>query len=156
MQIHMEKDRVTSLVYKVPCVRLDFTTSVFQLSLVFRFGGGFGVFFNSCMGNYSMCYLLLIRTAVIIAKSIVINLVQVSKELPRGSSMGKLNFHVVNPDLHSSLYATSVTQQGMFGVTCLDKKIDFAQRYLKIHCKATLVQLRIESGSSLRGVYVKI
>lgn len=113
-------------------------------------------FFKSCMGNYSMCYLLLIRTATIIAKSIVINLVQVSKELPQGSSVGKLNFHVVNPDLHSSLYATSVTQQGMFGVMCLDKKIDFAQRYLKIHCKSTLVQLRIESGSSLRGVNVKI
>lgn len=108
------------------------------------------------MGNGSMCYLLLIRTAIIIAKSIVINLVQVSKELPWGSSVGKLNFHVVNPDLHSSLYATSVTRQEMFGVTCLDKKIDFAQRYLKIHCKSTLVQLRIESGSSLRGVNMKI
>lgn len=48
---------------------------VFQLSLVCRFWG----FFNSYMGNYSVCYLLLIRTVIIIAKSIVINLVQVGK-----------------------------------------------------------------------------
>lgn len=43
MQIHTEEDGVTSLIYKVPCVRLDFTSG-FQLSLVFRFGG-FGVVF---------------------------------------------------------------------------------------------------------------
>lgn len=38
MQIHTEKDGVTSLIYKVPSVKLDFTTSVFQLSLVFSCG----------------------------------------------------------------------------------------------------------------------
>lgn len=94
-------------------------------------------------------YLLWIRTTIITGKSIVINLVQVSKHLPRGSSVGKINFHMVNPELHSSLYVTSGTQQEMSGVMCLEKKIEFAQRYLKIHCKSTLVQMRIESGSSL-------
>lgn len=58
---------------------------------------------------------------------------------------------MVNPELHSSLYVTSGTQQEMFGVMCLEKKIEFAQRYLKIHCKSTLVQMRIEPGSSLWG-----
>lgn len=75
MQIHRKIDFITSLVHKVTCVKLDFTVLVFQLSLVCRSG----VLFNSCMGNYSMCYLLLIRTVIITAKSIVINLVQVSK-----------------------------------------------------------------------------
>lgn len=108
------------------------------------------------MGNYRMCYLLLIRTVVIIAESIVINLVQVSKCLPRGSSVGKLNFHMVNPELHSSLNAAPVAQQEMSGITCLGEKIDFAQRYLKIHSKFTLVQMRIESGASLSHVNIKI
>lgn len=113
-------------------------------------------FLNSCMNNYRMCYLLWIRTTIITEKSIVINLVQVSKQLPWGSSVGKLNFHMVNPELHSSLYVTSGTQQEMFGVMCLAKKIEFAQRYLKIHCKSTLVQMGIELGSSLNEVNIKI
>lgn len=108
------------------------------------------------MDDYSVCYRLWIRTTIITEKSVVINLVQVSKGLPRGSSVGKLNFHMVNPDLHSSLYVTSGTQQEMFGVMCFDKKIEFAQRYLKIHCKSTLVQMRIEPGWSLREVNIKI
>lgn len=76
--------------------------------------------------------------------------------MPQGSSVGKLNFHMVNPELHSSLYATSVTQQEMFGVTCLNKKIDFAQRYLKIHCRSRLGQMRVESGSLLSEVNIKM
>lgn len=103
-----------------------------------------------------MSYLLWIITTIITKKSIVINLVQVSKQLPWGSSVGKLNFHGVNPELHSSPYITSGTQQEMFGVMCLDKKIEFAQRYLKIHCKSTLVKMRIEPGSSLSEVNIKI
>lgn len=113
-------------------------------------------FFNSCLDNYSMCYLLWIRTTIITEKSVVINLVQVSKQLPQGSSVGKLNFHTVDPELHSSLYVTSGTQQEMSGVMCLDKKIEFAQRYLKIHCKSILVQMRIEPGSLLSEVNIKI
>lgn len=102
-----------------------------------------------------MCYLLWIRTTIITEKSVVINLVQVSKQLPQGSSVGKLNFHMVDPEPHSSLYVTSGTQQEMSGVMCLDK-IEFAQRYLKIYCKSTLVQMRIEPGSSLSEVNTKI
>jgi len=70
--------------------------------------------------------------------------------------VGKFNFHIVNPELHSSPYATSHTQQEVSGVMCLDKKINFAQRYLKIHCKSTLVQTRVESGSSLLEVNIKM
>lgn len=62
---------------------------------------------------------------------------------------------MVDPEPHSSLYVTSGTQQEMSGVMCLDK-IEFAQRYLKIHCKSTLVQMRIEPGSSLSEVNTKI
>lgn len=115
-----------------------------------------GFVFNSCMDNYSVSYLLWIRTTIITEKSIVINLVQVSKQLPWGSSVSKLNFHSVNPELHSSLFITSGTQQEMFGVMCLAKKIEFTQWYLKIHCKSTLVQMRIEPGSSLSEANIKI
>lgn len=153
MQIHRETDCNTSLVHKVTCVKLDFTVLVFQLSLVQRFLVLLLLFwfcfvFNSGIDNYICNYLLWIRTTIITGKSIVINLVQVSKQLPQGSSVGKLNSHMVNPELHSSLYVTSGTQQEMFGVMCLEEKIEFAQRYLKIHCKSTLVQMRIEPGSS--------
>lgn len=157
VQIHRKTDCNTSLVDKVTCFKLDFTLLVFQLSLVCRFAVAVVLgFFNSCMDNYSMCYLLWIRTTIITEKSIAINLVQVSKQLPQGSSVDKLSFHMVNPELHSSLYITSGTQHEMFGVMCLDKKIEFAQRYLKIHCKSTLVQMRIEPGSSLSEVNIKI
>ena len=40
---------------------------------------GFWGFFNRCTGNYSTCYLLLTQAAIITAKSIVMNLVQVNK-----------------------------------------------------------------------------
>lgn len=63
---------------------------------------------------------------------------------------------MVNPELHCSVYATSVAQQEMFGVAYLDKKIDFAQRDLKIHCKSTLVQMRVEFGSLLSEVNIKM
>lgn len=70
--------------------------------------------------------------------------------------MGKLNFHVDNPKLCSSLFATTVTWQETVGVTCLDKKIDFARRYLKIYRKSASVQIRVEPSSSLTEVNTKI
>lgn len=69
-----------------------------------------------------MCYLLWIRTTIITGKSIVINLVQVSKQLPQGSSVGKLNFHKINLELHRSLYVTSGTQQEMLGSRALRRR----------------------------------
>ena len=70
--------------------------------------------------------------------------------------MGKCNSGLTMWKFNSSPYTTSVTQQEMFGVMCFDKKIDFAQKYLKIHCKSTLMQMRIESGSLLSEVNIKI
>lgn len=160
VQIHRKTDCITSLVHKPTCAKLYFTMLVFQVSLVYGFFCccccSLFCFLNSWMDNYSMCYLLWIRTTIITEKSIVINLVQVSKQLPWGSSVGKLYFYMVNPELHSSLNVTSGTQQEMFGVMCLDKTIEFAQRYLKIHCKSTRVQMRIEPGLLLSEANIKI